>query len=189
HASERAFGLGDFVFVVRKLQVRAAPMDVQGQAQQRVAHGRTLDVPAGASQPVGRLPFGVFGLVGLGRLPEHDVQRVALGRGHRHALAGAQVVERLARELAVAFEAGHGIVDVAVVGTIGQAFFFQAADDVEHLPDILGGARFAVGRLHTQGALVSMHGGDIVFGNLADAAPGFHGPPDDLVVDVGDVAH
>src|SRR5690606_28931691 len=121
--------------------------------------------------------------------PEHEVQRVALGRGHRHALAGAQVVERLARELAVAFEAAHGIVDVAVVGTIGQAFFFQAADDVEHLPDILGGARFAVGRLHTQGALVSMHGGDIVFGNLADAAPGFHGPPDDLVVDVGDVAH
>jgi len=39
-------GLGDLVFVVGKDQVLAAAVEVEGLAQEFLAHGRTLDVPA-----------------------------------------------------------------------------------------------------------------------------------------------
>ncbi|MNT79736.1 hypothetical protein D3C72_2191110 [compost metagenome] len=51
------------------------------------------------------------------------------------------------------------------------------------------GARLAVRGLYAQGALVGVHGVDVELGDLADAAAGLDGAADDLVVDIGDVAH
>lgn len=50
-AAEGSLGLGNLVFVVGELQVRTAAMDIQRQAQQALAHGRALDMPAWAAEP------------------------------------------------------------------------------------------------------------------------------------------
>ncbi len=113
-AAAGALALRDLVLVVRELQVHAAAVDVEGLAEQRAAHGRAFDVPARPAGAVGAVALGVVGLVGLGRLPQHEVERVLLAAEHGHALAGAQLVERLARELAVAGELAHREVHVAV---------------------------------------------------------------------------
>lgn len=42
----RADALGNFVFVVRKLQIRAAAVDVEGIAEQVFTHGGAFNVPA-----------------------------------------------------------------------------------------------------------------------------------------------
>ena len=44
-----AAALGDLVLVVREDQVEAAAVDVERHAQPALAHGRALDVPAGAA--------------------------------------------------------------------------------------------------------------------------------------------
>ncbi len=44
----RPFRLGDFVLVVRKLQVLPTPVDVEMLPEQLRTHRRTLDVPARA---------------------------------------------------------------------------------------------------------------------------------------------
>jgi len=116
-------------------------------------------------------------------------QAAATGGHHRHALAGAQVVQGLAGQLAVAFETAHGVVHVAVVGLVGQALLLELADDVQHLAHVLGGARLAVGRFDAQRAFVGVHGVDVELGDLADAAAGLDRAADDLVIDVGDIAH
>ena len=121
-----AFALRDLVLVVRELQVHAAAVDVEVLAEQRAAHRRALDVPAGPAAAVGAVPLGVVRLVGLGRLPQHEVERVVLAVEHGHALAGAQLVERLARQLAVAGELAHREVHVAVGGAVGQALALRA---------------------------------------------------------------
>src|SRR5213596_2028530 len=102
--------------MVRELEIHAAAMDVELLAEQRAAHRRALDVPAGAPLAPGRSPLR---FAGLRALPEHEVQRVLLARVHVDALAGTQLVERLAGELAVAREAAHGKVHVARAGLIG----------------------------------------------------------------------
>ena len=113
-----AFALGDFVFVVRKLQVSATAVNIKRLAQRGAAHGRAFNVPARSAFAVvvaqtSAVPLGVFGFAFLGRLPQHEVQRIVLAFEHRHALAGAQFIQRFARQLAVASKLAHGVVHVA----------------------------------------------------------------------------
>ena len=184
-----AFALGDFVFVVRKLQIGTAAVDVEGFAQQCAAHGRALDVPAGAAEAIGAVPLGALGFGRLGGFPQHEVERVLLGTIDRHALTGLQLVERLARQLAVAGELAHGVVHVAVGRLVGQALVLQFADDVQHLRHVVGGARVVVRPLHAQGVKVAVHLGNHAVGELPDGFAVFQRAADDLVLDVGDVAH
>ena len=69
-SGERLFrcgtGLRNFIFVVRKGQIFAASMNVEGCAQMAYGHGRTLDVPAGPARSPGTLPGR---LPGFGRFP------------------------------------------------------------------------------------------------------------------------
>src|SRR3546814_11030873 len=90
-------------FMMRQPQISTrtdtlVPYATLFRSQLGMAHGRAFEVPAGPAQAVRRRPLGVVGPVGLGGFPEHEIERVALGRTHRHALAGAQVVERLDRK-------------------------------------------------------------------------------------------
>ena len=101
------FALRDLVLVMRELQVHAAAVDVEALTQQGTCHRRALDVPARAAGAEGCVVLGVGRLLGLGCLPEHEVERVVLAFEHRDALAGTQLVDRLAAELAVALEAAH----------------------------------------------------------------------------------
>jgi hypothetical protein len=65
-------------------------------AEQLRRHRRAFDVPAGPAPAPRRFPRR---LAGLGRLPQHEVERVALGFVDLDARAGAQVVERLPESL------------------------------------------------------------------------------------------
>ena len=89
-----AAALGDFVFVVGKLQICATAVDVKCVAKQFAAHGGAFNVPAWSSVAPRALPMRLFG---FGGFPQHKIQRVALKAVHFHALAGAQVVQRFAR--------------------------------------------------------------------------------------------
>ena len=86
----RTLGLGDFVFVMRKLQVHAAAVQIELLAEERAAHGGALDMPSGPAFAPGRRPLR---LVGLGTLPQHEVERVLLRRVDIDSLARAQLVE------------------------------------------------------------------------------------------------
>ena len=44
-----AAALGDFVFVVGELQIRAAAVNIERLPEQFAAHGRTFDMPAGTA--------------------------------------------------------------------------------------------------------------------------------------------
>ena len=182
----RALGLGDLVLVVRELQVLAATVDVELAPQQRPGHRRALDVPA---RPTRAPRTGPARFARLGRLPQHEVERVLLGLAHLHPLAGAQVVGVLAAQLAVAGKATHPVVHVAVRRGVGQTARLEGADHVEHLRHVLGGLGFKVGADHAQRLGVLVHGGDEASGQLADALAIFGGAFDDLVVNISDIAH
>ena len=83
--------LGRLVLMVREGQVRAAAVDLEVQAEQLLGHRRALDVPAGTAATPGRIPGGV--LAGLLRLPQREVERIALAVGALLALALIEVLE------------------------------------------------------------------------------------------------
>src|SRR5438105_10767384 len=104
-----------------ELQILAAAVDVEVLPKKRAAHGRALDVPPGAALAPWRRPFR---LLGLGALPENEIERIVLGGVDFDALAGTQLVERFSRELAVARKAAHGEIDIARGRLVGEALFF-----------------------------------------------------------------
>ncbi|EWS64299.1 hypothetical protein Y695_02459 [Hydrogenophaga sp. T4] len=184
----RPLGLGNLVFVVRKLQVGPAAMDVKGLTQQRATHGRTLDVPTRTPLTIGSIPSGLVRLTGFRGFPEHKIQWIVLVTGHRHPLTGAQVVQRLARQLAVPGKPAYREVHVTILSAVGQAFRFELTDQRQHLGHIGCGTRLETGCLDTQRSDVLVHGnGHLVCQVLERDAP-FHSTFDDLVVDVRDVA-
>ena len=58
-----------------------------------------------------------------------------------------------------------------------------------HASDVIGGARFHVRFLDVQARFVFVHRGDHALGQRFERFTVFAGAIDDLVVDVGDVAH
>ena len=68
-------GLRRLALVVREHEVAAAAVDVDRLAELTQHQGGALDVPPGSSRAPARLPRR---LVGQRRLPEHEVERVAL---------------------------------------------------------------------------------------------------------------
>src|SRR6185503_19243649 len=87
-AARGTAGLGNFVFVVRELEVDSAAMDVEMFAELLRRHGGALDVPAGTALAPIRGPGRFAGLRGF---PQHEVERIALGAIYLDARAGAQV--------------------------------------------------------------------------------------------------
>ena len=80
--------LRDLVFMVRELQIHAAGVDVEMLTQNLGRHHRAFDMPAGTARPPGRGPTR---LAGLGALPEHEIERVALGRIDLDTCPGTQI--------------------------------------------------------------------------------------------------
>ena len=146
-------------------------------------------MPARPARTIARRKFGIGRLLRLGGLPEHEVQRVQLAVRHRNPLAGAQVVERLAGQTAVARKCPHGVVHIAIGRAIGQAFAFQAADHRHHIRHVFGRARLMRGAQHAQRVKVGVHGLNHLVGQLPDRDVALQGAADDFVVDVGDIAH
>src|SRR5207244_3539537 len=99
--ARRALALGEFVFVVGKLQIEAAAVDVERVAQERAAHGAALDVPAGAAFAPGALELHFGRLARLGALPEREVAGIPLAVAHLDARARFQLLWIAVAELAV----------------------------------------------------------------------------------------
>ena len=187
-----AFALGDFVLVVRKLQIGAAAVDVKALAQQRAAHRRALDVPARAARTPCAWPLHLVWLCGFGAFPQDEIQRIVfavVAALHGDALAGVEFIERFARQLAVAGEFAHRKVDVAIAGLISQAFALQRANHRQHLRHVVGGARLVRGALDAQRVGILVQRVDHAVGQATDGLAIGDGALDDLVVNVGDVAH
>ena len=125
-------------------------------------------------------------LIGLGRLPEREVDRVALVLAGLHPRAGAQLVGLLPRELAVGREGAHREVDVAarLVRVAGDD---QLGDQADDLSNRLGGQRLVVGPADAEPVGVV----DVRLGHLGGQCgrrdPALVRQGIDLLVDVGDV--
>jgi len=190
---ERAARLRDLVLMVRKDQVDAAAVDVEGLAQMLPRHRRAFDVPAGtAGRPDSRRrrPCGLARLRGL---PQHEVHRVALIGRHIDTRARDHLVERALRQPAVVGHRGHAEQHVCL-RHIGVAGRDQTLDQRPHLADMLGGARLD-GR--AQAAERIDVGMELLLGFFGDGADRLvqrqiwiflRRACVDLVVDVGDVA-
>ena len=126
-----------------KIEVGAAAVDVERLAEVAVGHRRALDVPARPARgPTGSSQDGSPGLA-----PFHSAKSSGLCFCSPTSMRApdAQIVDVLLRELAVAGEARHRVVDVAA-GGVGEALLLEPLDDLDDLGDVLGGARLVVGR-------------------------------------------
>ena len=154
-------------------------------AEQLDRHRRALDVPAGPTRAPRRFPRRLAGLRGL---PQHEVERIALGLVHLDARAGAQVREPLAGEPAVRLELRDRVVDVAVVGGVRVALVDEPLHHRDDLRDVLGRARLVVAERHAERRAVLVVGADEALGQRLHRLAVLLRALDDLVVDVGDVA-
>ncbi len=189
HLGERAARrarLRELVLVVGEDQVAPAAVHGELAPQELLGHGRALDVPAGPALPPRRGPRDV--LVGLLRLPEREVERIALVLARLDAAARLELVGPLAGELAVAGQLAHREVDVAARPRRRGRAAIELADQRDDLGDRLGRQRLVVGPAQAEPVGV----GDVVrrsspAASSADDMPALAGGDDDLVVDVGDV--
>ena len=180
-----AAGLRDLVLVMRKFQIHAAAVDVEVVAEHCGRHRRAFDVPARTPRSPGRIPGR---LAGLGALPEHEIERIALGGVDVDARAGAQVVETLSRQAPVAGEARDRVTDVTVRGHVGKFAPHQLFDKCDDAGQVRSRARLVIRALAAQRRAVFVHRGDEAHGQRFDRFAVLRRTLDDLVVDVGDVA-
>ncbi len=135
-------------------------------------------------------PRRIPGRLALFRLlPQHEIERILLGAIDLDALAGAQLVERLAGEPAVTRKLAHRVIDVAVRGLVGKPALLQHPDHVEHALHVLRRARLDIGFFDAERRGVLVHRLDEARGQRLDGLVVVLRAPDDLVVDIGDIAH
>ena len=181
----RADALRDLVLVVGKHQVGAAAVDVETLAQQCPRHRRALDVPAGPPPAPRAFPAG---LRGVRRFPQDKIHRIALVGRHLDAGAGDHVVGGAARQAAIVGERRH-LEQHMAVRRIGFALRDQPLDHRDHLADVFGRARLVGGRQAAQRRHVVLKPARRLLRHRVDGHAALLRPRDDLVVDVGDVAH
>src|ERR1700674_4954420 len=99
--------------MMRKLQIEAAAMNIERDAQQLHAHGRAFDVPARAALSPGTVPFR---FAGFGPFPEREISRVALFLAYLDACAGFQLFGVAMAELAVIVVARDVEIDISIGG-------------------------------------------------------------------------
>ena len=179
-------GLGDLVLVVRKLQVEAAAVDVEMRAEERHRHGGALDVPARSPLAPWRVPGR---LAGLGVLPQHEIEWIALGLVDLDPGTGAQIRQPLAGEPAVALELRHRIHDIAVRGEVGVAARDELLDHGDDGREVFGGARLEIRAHDPERIAILVHRGDESRRESADRLAVRSGAVDDPVVDIRDIAH
>ena len=93
------------------------------------------------------------------------------------------------RELAVAAEALDVEVDALIADDVGVPARDKLPDEVEHALDVLGGVRPVVGSLHVEAVHEAEVDLFVLAGELGLGDSAFGSAGDDLVFDVGDVAH
>ena len=180
------FALGDFVFVVGKRQIRPATVDIEGVTQTAGGHGGALDMPAGTTGAPWGFPAH---FAGFGAFPEGKIAGVFLGFVHLDAGTGQQVLGVATTKFAIVGKPADPVVDIAIVGGIGVVVVHQDLHHGEDIVHVGSGAGFQIGPQHTKGILVPVHGVDHPVGERRIGFAIVVGAVENLVVDVGNVAH
>ena len=178
--------LGNLVFMVGKLQVLPAAVDVDGLAQVAVGHGGAFDVPAGTAGPPGGIPSGFAGLSGL---PQGEVQGIFLHFSHGDTGAGLEILDGLMGELAVALEFQGAIVHIAIFHRIGVALVDEGLHHVDDLLHIFRGLGVDGGGTDAQTLCIGEVLLDVLFRHFLGGDALLVGTLDNLVVYVGEVLH
>ncbi len=180
-----ALRLRDLVLVVRKHQVIPAAVNIERLPQQRIRHGRALDMPPRPPLAPRALPPR---LTRLRRLPEHEVHRVFLVGRHFDPRPRDHVIHRAARQRAIGLVGPHPEQHVPL-RLIGMAARNQILDHRHHRADPLGRARHIRRLQRPHGRHVLQIPPTRLLGDLPDVPPALLRPRDDLVIHVGEVAH
>ena len=158
--------LGDLVLVVGEDVVDAAGVDVELRPEIPHRHRGAFQVPAGkALAPAGRRPLEDPAVPG--GLPEREVGRVALVRLDVAPVPGAQVGQRVARQLPISLEPPDVVVDVPVLGGVGVSRVLERLRKREHLGDVVGGPREDVRGQDVDQRLVGVEGRLVRVGDLS----------------------
>ena len=176
--------LGDLVLVMREDQILPAAMDVEGLAEMPLRHRRAFEMPAGPAPPPRALPAG---LVGIRRLPEDEIGRVALVGRDFDPRAGDQLVPAVARQPAV-IRHRRDREQHMPVGGIGVLPGDQLFDHRDHPGDMLGRPRLDTGFERAERRHVGLKHRRVAPGDRIDRLARAARRLDDLVVDIGDVA-
>ncbi len=189
---EVGLGLRDLVDVVQLPVVDAAGVQVEVLAQERHRHHRAFQVPAGRAPAPRGVPAHDPADAGLLGPPEGEVGLVpaALDLLDPGGLALAGDVHQ--RQGAVAVGLG-GVEVQAGRDLVGDPALLQPRRELDHLPDVLAGARVPVGRQHVQRGHVGHERAGVEVGDVRDRPPLLRRRDLELVlagVGVGDrVAH
>ncbi|CAM5788904.1 hypothetical protein CPER28S_02318 [Cellulomonas persica] len=147
-------------------------------------------MPARPTPPERRVPGRGLGLARLGRLPQREVVHVALRAADGRVVGcGDHVVDRLAREGAVVLERPHVEVHVTGPGLVRVPGVDERAHQVDHRGHVTGRARLVRRGQHAQRVV---RGGERALVRHRPRPPldaRLGGLGEDLVVDVGHVAH
>ena len=179
-------GLGDLVLVMGKFQVHAPAVNIEMFAQAMGRHRRALDMPAGSARAPRRAPTW---FTRFGGFPQHEVQRIALGLFHFDSRSRPQIVQLLVGQLPVALEPAHVVIHVTGGTDIGETLVQQGLNHGDHVGHRFGGARFLGRRQDAQRLQILMHGLDEAIGQGVKILAVLLGTMNDLIVDVGNVAH
>lgn len=106
-----------------------------------------------------------------------------------HPSAGLQIVNGLPGKSSVIGELADGIVNITVSSVVGEALFLELADQIKHLRDVLSRTRLECRRKAAQCQHVFLHGTGKFIGKLISCDAAFRSAANDLIVNVGDVAH
>jgi hypothetical protein len=175
---------------MREAQVDPAAVDVEVVAEILPGHRRALEVPARATDAVWRGPARARRFGRLRPLPQGEVAGVMLATGVR-VLGGSHVVDALASQFAIRGPGSDIEVDVAALvgGRIGVALLDQQPHQLDHLGDVAGGAGL-VGRGQDPEEFEGVAGQPLIaIGQGEPVFAGLVGLAQDLVVNVGDIAH
>ncbi len=157
-------------------------MDVERVAEEFLAHGGALDVPAGPAVPQG---LSHEGSPGFGGFPEGEIGGVFFAFAGAAAFA-LQGFDRAVGEFAVVGVFADVEVDVAI-GFVGDAAVDEAGYEVDDLGHAVGGAREVIDLIDAEGGEVGVVVGDVLYGDVQHGDAALVGFFDELVVDVGDV--
>ncbi len=141
----KGLGLGNLIFMVGKNQILAPSMDVKTLAKIALAHGGTLNVPAGSSRSPGAVPGG---LSGFGRFPQGEIHGVAFVGIHGNAGPGNHVIGVAAGQLAIALKGGNGEKHITALHIIGFALANEVFNELDNITNVLGGLGLNGGSQH-----------------------------------------
>ncbi|MDI2023673.1 hypothetical protein PJL18_04221 [Paenarthrobacter nicotinovorans] len=198
--------LGHLVLVVREAQVQSPAVDVEARTKVLGDHRGAFKVPSGTARTPRRRPARGLRFAFLVALPQCEVAGIALPADELGFDVGGalHVVDVLPRQGAVLAPRAHVEVDIARVVRrgVGVAPVDEALDERVHFRDVSGGPRLVGGALDAEGfvgvlefLLVAVGQGPPFFVlpcggfGVPVRAERLGGLGQDLVVDVGDVAH